>query len=64
MSGEYVPKVWVSVKPSSEASSSFEEYHDEEVYFTGRFFLRTNSSQGVDDEVLSGMPVPPTSPLK
>ncbi|GMI46508.1 hypothetical protein TrCOL_g10365 [Triparma columacea] len=61
MSGEYVPKVWVSVKPSSEASSSFEEYHDEEVYFTGRFFLRTNSSQGVDDEVLSGMPVPPTS---
>ena len=48
-----IEKVWEGVKGGDE--DDFEEYHDADVGFTGRFFLRTEGADEIDVEVLRGM---------
>ena len=48
----YVPSVWVPV-PAGKASD-FGVLADEDVSFTGRFFLRSGDPKEIDDEVLRG----------
>ena len=48
-----IEKVWEGIKEGEE--DDFEEYHDADVGFTGRFFLRTEGADEIDFEVLQGM---------
>ena len=47
----FVDEVWEEVKVSTEVIPKFEEYHDADVGFTGRFFLRGKGAGEIDEEV-------------
>ena len=51
---EFIDPIWSDVEVGEEDKAAFEEYHDIDVGFTGRFFLRSKSAGEIDAEVLSG----------
>ena len=51
---EFIESIWKNVEVGEEDVCALEEYHDADIGFTGRFFLRSKSADEIDEEVLSG----------
>ena len=58
---QHIENIWVRV-PQIADSADFGEYHDFDVNFTGRFFLRSTTTKEIDEEVLSGIEIKTEAP--